>query len=120
MTINNTRTRNPLHLVTEALDVKNKTAVLRVCDSETKRKEIRAGSMLWSSIPKRIGHKQINEQVNKYLYTCILQHTQVVQSQISNDCLKVSIGNQSEPQLVPKLLPLVSVRDLHNIIAINP
>ena len=76
--------------------------------------------MLWSSITWRIRHKKINEQVNKYLYTCILQHTQVVQSQISNDCLKVSIGDQSEPQLVPKLLPLVSVWDLQNIIVIPP
>ena len=76
--------------------------------------------MLWSSIPNRKGHKKINEQVKKYLYNWILQHPQVVQSPIANDCLKVPIDGPSELQLVPKLLLQVSVQELHNIMVIPP
>ena len=42
-----------------------------------------------------------------------MHHPQVVQSPISNDCLKVKIDGHTEPQLVPKLLLQVSVRELH-------
>ena len=34
----------------------------------------------------------------------------------SNDYLKVMFDDQTEPQLVPKLLLQVSVRELHNIL----
>ena len=70
--------------------------------------------MLWSSITNRKVHTKINAQVKKYLYNWILQHTQVVQSPIANDCLKISIYGHSEPQLVSKLLLQVSVRELRN------
>ena len=53
----------------------------------------------------------------KTLYNCIIQHPQVMQSQIGNYCLKLSIWVQVEPQLVPKLLLQVSVTELHNSIA---
>ena len=43
-----------------------------------------------------------------------MHHPQVVQSPIFNDCLKVKIDGHTEPQLVPKLLLQVSVRELHN------
>ena len=65
--------------------------------------------MLWLIIPNSRGNTKINEQLNKYLYNWILQHPQVVQSPISNYCLKVSIDGNSEPHLVPKLLLQVSV-----------
>ena len=42
--------------------------------------------------------------MKRKLYTCITRHPQVVQSQISNDCLKVMLDDQTEPQLVPKVL----------------
>ena len=70
--VKNPSARKSLHLFTEVLDIKNKTAFRRVCYDKTKRKEIRAVSMLWSIIPKMKGHTIINEWVNKYLYTCIL------------------------------------------------
>ena len=38
-----------------------------------------------------------------------------MKSTIENNCLKVSIDGYSEPQLVPKLLLQVSVRELHNV-----
>ena len=42
-----------------------------------------------------------------------MRHQQVVPSLIINDCLKVKIDGYTEPQLVPKLLLQVSVRELH-------
>ena len=51
--------------------------------------------MLWSIIQKKVEHKKINERVKKYIYNCILQHPQVVQSPISNNRLKLSIGGNS-------------------------
>ena len=55
-----------------------------------------------------------NEQIKRKLYKCITCHPQVVQSPIYNDCLKVIFDDQIEPQMVPKLLLWVSVRELHN------
>ena len=54
------------------------------------------------------------------MYTCITCHPQVFQSPISNDCLKVLLDDQIEPQLVPKLLLQVSVIELHNSLFIDP
>ena len=42
-----------------------------------------------------------------------MHNPQVLQSPIENDCLKVKIDGYPEPQLVPKLLLHVSVRELH-------
>ena len=41
-------------------------------------------------------------------------------SPIVNDCIKLSIDGQVEPQLVPKCLLQVSVRELHNSMVIPP
>ena len=54
------------------------------------------------------------------MYVWITCHPQVVQSPISNDCLKVIFDDQTEPQLVPKLLLQVSVRELHNSLVSDP
>ena len=48
-----------------------------------------------------------------------MHHPQVVQSPIVNDCLKLNIDGHTEPQLVPKLLLQVSVRELHNNLVIS-
>ena len=69
---------------------------------------------------KRKGHSKINEQIKRNLYTWITRHPKVVQSPISNVCLKVMLDKQTEPQLVPKLLLQVSVREPHNILVSNP
>ena len=42
------------------------------------------------------------------------------QSQIYNDCLKVLLDDQTEPQLFPKLLLQVSIRELHNLLVSYP
>ena len=69
---------------------------------------------------KRRGHSKINEHIKLNLYTWITRHPQVVQSPISNDCLKVLLDNQTKPQLVPKLLLQVNVRELHNSLVSDP
>ena len=69
---------------------------------------------------KRKGHSKINEQIKRNLYTWITRHPQVVKSPISNDCLKVMLHDQTELQLVPKLLLQVSVRELHNSLVSDP
>ena len=65
-------------------------------------------------------HSKINEQIKRNLYTWITRHPQVVQSPISNDCLKVVLDDQTAPQLVSKLLLQVSVRELHNSLVSDP
>ena len=54
------------------------------------------------------------------MYSWITSHPQVVQSPISNDCLKVMLDDQTEPQLVPKHLLQVSVREIHNSLVSDP
>ena len=54
------------------------------------------------------------------MYAYITRHPQVVQSPISNDCLKFMFDDRTEPQLLPKLLLQVSVRELHNSLISYP
>ena len=120
MIIKKCSARKSLRLFTAVLDLKKKTDFLQVGATKSTHKATISGIMLWSSIPKRKEHTKIKEQVKKYLYNWILQHPQVEQSPISNDCLRVSIDGHSEPQLVTKLLLQFSVRELHNIIISTP
>ena len=55
-------------------------------------------------------HTKINAHVKTAIYDWIIQHTQVVQQPIENDCLKVSIGGHYETQLVPNFLSQVYAR----------
>ena len=77
---------------------------------------MKVGNSLWTKKTKRKGNSKINEQIKRNLYTWITSHPQVVQPPISNDCLKVMLDYQTEPQLVPKLLLQVYIRELHNIL----
>ena len=63
---------------------------------------------------KRKGKSKISEEIRKSLYNWIIHHPQVLKSPIANDCLKVKSDGYTEPQLVPKHLLRVSVRELHN------
>ena len=54
------------------------------------------------------------------MYAWITRHPQVVKYQLSNYCLKVMLDDQTEPQLLPKLLLQMSVRELHNSIVSDP
>ena len=50
------------------------------------------------------GHSKINYHIKRNIYAWIKHHPKVVQSLISNYCLKVIFDDQTEPQLVPNLL----------------
>ena len=63
---------------------------------------------------KRKRNLKVDEQIKKSLYVWVMHNPQVVQSPIANDCLKVKIYGYTEPQLVPKFLSYVSVREIHN------
>ena len=58
--------------------------------------------------------------MKKSLYIWIINHPQVVKSPIVNDCPKVNIDCYTKPQLVPKWLLQVSVRELSNILVSDP
>ena len=58
MTIKNTSARKSLCIFTEVFYAKKKTSVHQVGAAKSKRKAIRAGSMLWSSIQKRRRYKK--------------------------------------------------------------
>ena len=77
-------------LFTNILDVKPKTAKRRFVAAKYRRKAMKVGSNLWTP-KKRKRHSKINEQIKHNLYTWITRHPQVVQSPISNDCLKVML-----------------------------
>ena len=81
---------------------------------------MKVGNILWTKKTKLRGSSKINEHIKRNLYTWITRHPQVFQSPISNDCLKVLLDDQTEPQLVPKLLLQVSVRELHNSLVSDP
>ena len=75
---------------------------------------MKVGTSLCTKKRKQKRYSKINEQIKHNLYAWITHHPQVVQSPISNDCLKLMFDYQTEPQLVPKLLLRVSVRELNN------
>ena len=81
---------------------------------------MKVGTRQWTKKTKRKGNLKINKQIKSNLYSRIAFHPQVVQSPISNDFLKVVFDDQTEPQLVPKLLLQVFVRELHNSLVNDP
>ena len=89
--------RKSLCLFTNILDVKPTAAKRRFVAAKSRRKSVKVGKNLWTK--KRKGHSKINEHIKRNLYTCITRHPQVVQSPISNDCLKVMLDDQKEIQL---------------------
>ena len=99
-------------MFTNVLEVK-KNAYRRFGAAKSKHKAIKFGNTPWELKQKQKGHSKISEEIKKYLYNWIMHHPQVVQSPISNDSLKVKIDGYTEPQLVPKILLQVSVRELH-------
>ena len=99
--------------------VQPKTAKRRFVAAKSRHKAMKVCNSLWTK-KKLKWHSKINEQIKRNLYTWITCHPQVFQSQISNDCLKVVLDDQTEPQLVPKLLLQVSVREPHNRLVSEP
>ena len=95
------------------MDVKQKISKRRIVAAKSKRRAMKVGTSLCTK-KKRKGHAKINDKIKRNLYALITRHPQVVQSLISNDCRKVMLYDQTEPQPVPKSLLQVSVRELHN------
>ena len=85
------------------MNVKQNTSVHRF-GAAKKCKAIRTCNVLWSSITNQRGNTKINAKVTKYLYDWFLHYPWVVQSPISNACLEVSVDDQTEKLVVPKLL----------------
>ena len=112
--------RKSLCLFTKILDVKPKTEKHHIVAAESKRRAMKVGTSQWTKKIKRKGHQKINEQIKRNMYAFISRHPQVLQSPISNYCLKVMFDDQIEPQLVPKLLLQMSVREIHNILVSYP
>ena len=94
--------------------MKNKYATLRVCAAKSKRNAIKYGTTPRALKKKRKGNSKINDQIKKSLYNWIIHHPQVFQSPIVNDFPKVKFDGHTVPQLVPKFLLQVSVKELHN------
>ena len=107
--------RKSLCLFTNIFFVKKKISIQRVESTESKSRAIKIGNSLLTN-KKRKGHSKINEQIKINLYAWITLYTRVFQSTTSNDFLKDIFDDQTEPQLVPKFLLQVSVRELHNIL----
>ena len=94
-TVNKPSDRKSLRLFTKIFDVKKRTAISCVGAKKSKRKSIKYGYGLWTNKTKQKGHSKINEQIKLKLYTWITRHPQVMQSPISNDCLKVIFDDQT-------------------------
>ena len=113
-TVKKPSARKSLCLFTNIFDAKNKTAKRRVESAKSKCRAIKVGKLACGPIKKTKRALKINDQIKRNLYAWITRRPQVVQSPIYNDCLKVMLDDQTEPQLFPKLLPQVSVRELNN------
>ena len=96
-----------------------KTATHQVGAAKYKHKVIKYVNTPWALKKKRKGNLKIDEQIKKSLYNWIMHHQPVLQSPVVNDFLKVKIDGITEPQLVPKLLLQVSVREIHNNLVSN-
>ena len=101
------------------MDINPKTAKRRFVAAKSKRKTMKVCNSLWTKKTKK-RHSKITLHIKRNIYTWITCHPQAVHSPISNDCLKVMLYYQTEPQLVPKLLLQVSVRELHNSLVSDP
>ena len=87
--------RKSLCIFTNLLDVKPKTAKRRIVDAKSKLRATTVGTSHWTNKIKRKGHSKINEQIKRNMYAWITFHPQVVQSPISNYCLKFMFDDQT-------------------------
>ena len=118
--VNKPSASKSLCLFINILDVKPKTEKRRIVAAESKRRAMKVVNIKWTNKIKRKGHSKINEQIKLNMYAWIKCHPRVFQSQFSNDCLKVMLDDQTEPQLVPIFLLRVSVRELYNSLVSDP
>ena len=70
---------------------------------------------IFSQVVKRKGWTKVNEDLEEKVISFIVNHPNVVQSPLMNDC--VLVKDKDDPTVVkkvPKLLLQVSIRELHN------
>ena len=91
--VNKPSARKSLCLFTNILEVKPKTANDRIVAAKSKRRAMNVGNIQWTNKTKRKGHSRINDQIKRNMYARITRHPKVVQSPISNDCLKVMFND---------------------------
>ena len=103
-----------LCMFTNVLYMNKKIACRRVGSSKYNCKSIKFVNTLWALKQKLKGRSKFSKEIKKSLYNWIMHYPQVLQSPIANDYLKMKIYGYTEPQLVPKHLLQVSVRELHN------
>ena len=94
--VKKTSARKSLCLFTNIFSVKPTTAKRLFVAAKSRRKAMQLCNSLWTKKPKRKRHSKINEQIKRNLYTWITHHPQVVQSPLSNDCLKVMLDDQTK------------------------
>ena len=84
-----TSARKSLCHFTNILNVKKKTVKRCVGASKSKHRSVKVVNSLCTHLKKRKGNSKADEHIIRNLYAWITRHTQVSQSPISNDCLKV-------------------------------
>ena len=99
------------------LKIEQQNVVLEL--EKSKRRAMKVLNSLWTKKKRKV-HSKINEQIKLNMHAWITRHSQVVQSPTSNYCLKVMFDDHTEPQLVPKLLLQMSVREIHNSLVSDP
>ena len=112
--------RRLLRLLTNIFDVKNRNDIRRFRAAKPKHRATESRCGLWKNKTKRKWNSKINENVKHKLYKWITRHPHVAQSPISNHCLKLIFDDQTEPQMAPKLLLQVFVREIHNSLVSDP
>ena len=109
-----------LCLFTNIFGVKQKIQKHRDESTKLKRRAMKLSNSLWTKTTKQKGHSKIYDQIKRNMYAWITRNPRVFQLPIYNDCLKVMFNDQTEPQLVPNILPQVFVRELHNSLVSDP
>ena len=115
----NTSASKSIRQFLDTLEVKPKTDVRRFCATKSNSQRNKIWQYVVVQYTKETEIFKIQSTGQKSLYNWTLTQPQFAVSPIENYCLKLSINSQSEPQLVPKLILRVSVRELHNSM-VNP
>ena len=118
--VKKTSSRKSLCLLTNILDVKKKTTIRRFRYAKFKHKEIKSGTKPCTLKQNRKLNSKINDPIKKSIHNWIMHHPQFLQSPIFNYCLKLDIDGHTRPQMVPKLLPQISIWELHNGLVSDP
>ena len=71
--------RKSMCLFANILDVKDKTAKLRIVAAQSKYRSMKLGTSLWTKKTKQKEHSKINYNIKRNMYAWITRHPQVFQ-----------------------------------------